>query len=166
MMMMFTEVKYLILMQIGMDIAIFAVFVFLISRLRTLNRSASLPRGMETMASVLAEADKTAEQFKKQLEEKKELMKTLGEQLDNKIMSINVLLNRADVLFEKNERCNVETTPQAFPCRKEKEIVELHRKGHRPDQIADSLSISKEEVKLVLELKQKNIRSVRKEGAF
>ena len=82
----FIELKYLILAQIGIDIAIIIVFVFLIKRLRFFNIESTLIKKLKIYESFLSDADKISGQFKEQLEKKDYLIKKLNEQLNKKIL--------------------------------------------------------------------------------
>jgi len=152
----FIELKLLILAQIGIDVIIVAFFVFLIKKLKYSNNKHPLEKPMEVFESLLTEADKTADQFKEQLEEKHHLINKLNEQLDKRIISLNVLLNRADVLLSSqgNKAVEAEGKPISLD-HPQTDIIQLAQKGHGVDKIADLLSIPKEEVKLVLDLKKK-----------
>jgi ATP/maltotriose-dependent transcriptional regulator MalT len=163
MMMAITDLKLLIFVQIGMDIAIVAVFIFLIKKLTTVNKDSSLKNGLKMFESVLADAEKTAAQFNKQLEEKKHLINKLNKQLDKKIMSINVLLNRADALLSDRLQ-GAAAQEHQVSSNQEKEIIKLAADGCDSETIADTLSISRGEVLLVLDLKKK-IEKLGQEGA-
>ena len=159
------ELKLLIFLQLSIDIAIFIAFVLLIKRLRTFNTQPGLQNGVKIFESVLADADKTALRFKEQLEEKNNLIQSLDKKLDKKIMSINVLLNRADALIADQTAIGGDASPPLFSSRQEKEIVKLAREGRDLDHIAGALAIPKGEVKLVLDLRNKYTQLRRKEGA-
>ncbi len=149
----FIELKFLILAQIGMDIAIIIVFIFFLKRLRHPNKGKS--EAVKIFESILLDADKTAGQFKDQLEEKHDLIKRLNEQLDKRIASLNMLLNRADVLLSHPvQSAEVNDDPLSVN-RQQTRVIELAKEGHRVEEIANMLSIPKGEVKLVLDLKQK-----------
>ena len=158
------ELNLLVFLQIGMDVAIFVAFVFLIKRFRTLNREIVMPEGLKTIESVLTDADKIAAEFKEQLKEKDHLIQTLNQQLDKKIMSINVFLTRADVLIEESQRIQGENAVATFSNHQDKEIIKLASEGRNPDYIANVLSLPKEEVKLVLTLRKKITQLDRKKG--
>lgn len=149
------DLKLLIFVQICMDIAIIAVFIFLVKRLATVNRDSSLNNGLKIFESVLADAEKTAAQFNQQLEEKNHLINKLNKQMDKKIMSINVLLNRADALLSNHLHSADAQDQRVLPNNQEKEIIKLAEEGCDLETIADTLSIPKGEVMLVLDLKKK-----------
>ena len=150
-----TDLKILVFVQIGIDFAIIAVFIFLLRRLAALNKDSSMQKGLQIFESVLTDAKKAAAQFNKQLEEKKELINKLNQKLEQKIMSINVLLNRADVLLKDHLQPGDAQKKPATSSSLEKEIIMLAEEGHDVEAIADTLAISKGEVMLVLDLKTK-----------
>ncbi len=143
--------ELLILTQIGIDIVIVSVFIVLIKRLRSIHSNSVSPKGIKEFESLLIEADKVSGRFKEQLEEKQRLIIQLTKQLDKKIMSLNVNLNRADALLHSNLTANGD---RHFVSAKEsqKKIVNLAQEGCTPENIADTLAIPKEEVMLVLDL--------------
>ncbi len=151
----FIELKFLILTQIGIDIAIIIVFILLIRRFRHFNRDSPLLGGLRTLESLLTDAHKMSGQFKEQLEEKNRLIKKLDGQLDKKIMSLNLMLNRADTLLSNHSKTGNTIDAPAYHNNQEKEIINLAQKGRDIENIADALSIPKGEVKLVLDLKKK-----------
>ena len=152
----FIELKYLILLQLSIDFAIFVVFIFLTRRLRLLDKgSSSLNSKLKMYESFLTDADNTSVKFKGMLQEKKDIIKNLNEQLENRIKSLNTLLNRTDEMLFKHKQSNEEGHVQASLKNHTKKIVELAKEGFDLDYIAESLVIPKEEVMLVLDLKKK-----------
>jgi len=159
----FIELKSLILAQIGIDIIIVVVFIFLIRRLKSSHKGKSIDKIVKIFEPVLTDADKTAGQFKEQLEEKHILIRRLNEQLDKRIISLNVMLNRADLLLSRRrQKADVNDEPVSLDSQKT-EIIGLAEKGHRAEEIATLLSIPEGEVKLVLDLKKKFSQIDRKE---
>ena len=151
----FIDLKFLILAQIGIDIIIIVVFIFLIRRLMSSPKNKSFDKAVKIFEPLLTNADKIAGQFKEQLEEKHILIRRLNEQLDKRIISLNVLLNRADVLLSQHrEQSDVNNKPVS-PDSQQTEIIGLAKKGRRAKEIATLLSIPEGEVKLVLDLKKK-----------
>jgi len=65
-------------MQIGIDVAIIVVFIFLIKRLKTFKRDSSVNQGLKIFESLLTDADHTAIQLKEQLAEKNLLINKLN----------------------------------------------------------------------------------------
>ena len=160
------ELKYLIFSQLSIDFAIFVVFIFLIRRLRLLDKgSSSLNSKLKMYESFLTDADNTSVEFKGMLQEKKDIIKKLNEQLENRIQTLNTLLNRTDaLLFKHKQGGNQDGYVQDSLKNHTKRIVELAKEGFDLDYIAESLAIPKEEVMLVLDLKKKISQSDSKEG--
>jgi hypothetical protein len=151
----FIELKSLILAQIGIDVIIVVVVIFLIRRLKSSHKGTSLDKAVKLFEPILTDADKIAGRFKEQLEEKHILIKRLNEQLDKRIISLKVLLNRADLSLSRHRQKNGAYDEPAFLDSPKKEIIGLAEKGHRAEEIATSLSIPEGEVKLILDLKKK-----------
>ena len=152
----FIGLKFLVLVQIGIDIAIVVLFIFLIKRLRNLNRGKPPDKGLKIFESLVTDADKIAGEFKEQLEQKHHLIKRFNEQLDKRIISLNVLLNRADVMTSSQgkETADVYEGPVS-KMGQQAEIIELAKKGRNLEEIADMLSVPKGEVRLILDLSKK-----------
>ena len=151
----FIGLKSLILAQIGIDIIVIVIFIFIIRRFRYLNKGKSFDNIVKILESLFTDADKIAGQFKEQLEEKHHLIKRLNEQLDKRIISLNVLLNRADVLLSGQRRtADRDDKPISLDSQQTK-IMALAKEGHGVEEIATTLAIPKGEVKLVLDLKKK-----------
>lgn len=152
----FLELNSLILAQIGIDITIVIVFIFLITRLKYLNKGKSLHKLAKLFETLFTDADKMSRQFNEQLEEKRRLIKGLNEQLDKRIISLNVLLNRADALLSSRDKEIPDTNSRPIPLdNQQTKIIQLAKEGNRVDKIAHMLSIPEEEVKLILDLRQK-----------
>ena len=150
------ELKYLILSQLAIDFAIFVVFIILIRRLRLLDKgSLSLNSKLEMYESFLSDAGNTSVKFNGMLQEKKDIIKKLNEQLEQRIKSLNTLLNRSDALLFKHRQNHQDDDVQDSLKNNTTKIVELAKKGFDLDYIAESLVIPKEEVVLVLDLQKK-----------
>ena len=150
------ELKYLIVLQLAIDFAIFVVFILLIRRLRFLDKgSSSLNSKLKIYESFLKDADNISVKFKEMLKEKKDIIKKLDEQLEKRIKNINTLLNRADALIFKHRQSNQDVHVQDSLTNHTKKIVELAKEGFDLDYISETLVIPKEEVMLVLDLKKK-----------
>ena len=89
------------------------------------------------------------------LQEKKEIVKTLNEHLEKRVKSLNSLLNRTDALLYNQRAVNQDVYDKDSFKNHTEEIVQLAKEGFDLDYIADNLSIPKEEVMLVLDLKKK-----------
>jgi len=159
------ELKYLIVLQIAIDFAIFVVFIFMIRRLRFLDKgSSSLNSKLKIYESFLTDADSISVKFNEMLQEKKDIIKRLNEQLENRIKNLNMLLNRADALLFKHRQSSQDVHVQDSLKNHTKKIVELAKEGFDLDYISESLVIPKEEVMLVLDLKKKISQLDPKEG--
>jgi len=159
------ELKYLIVSQLSIDFAIFVVFIFLIRRLRFLDKgSSSLNSKLKKYESFLTDADNISVKFKEMLQEKKDIIKKLNEQLETRINNLNTLLNRADALLFKHRQSNQDDYVQDSLKNHTKKIIELAKEGFDLDYISESLVIPKEEVMLVLDLKKKISQLDSKEG--
>lgn len=158
----FMDLKFLIFTQIGIDIVIIIVFILLIKKISFFKRNSSLNKGLKKYESMLCDAGRISEKFKEQLEEKKHMIKILNQHLEEKIKSLNIMLNRTDaLLFHNRQYDNVD---RGFLDNQKKEILKLEKQGHSSEQIADTLSIPREEVMLILDLKKKNEQQGSKEG--
>lgn len=159
------ELKFLTFTQIGIDLIIVVVFIFLIKKFRQFNKGFSFDKQTKVFESLLIEAEKMAGQFKGQLEEKHRLIRNLNDQLDKRIISLNVLLNRADVLLaSQGEGAAASDETIAAVDRQQTEIIKLAREGQSAGKIAQTLSISQGEVRLILDLKKKFSRMGITEG--
>jgi hypothetical protein len=158
----FMDLKVLISTQIGIDIVIIIVFILLIKKIGFFKRNSSLNQGLNKYESMLCDAARISEQFKEQLEEKKHMIKMLNQHLEKKIMSLNMMLNRTDdLLFHNRQYDNLD---RGSLKHHRKEILKLEKRGHSSEQIADTLSIPREEVMLVLDLKKKDEAQCSEEG--
>lgn len=151
----FLALKYLIILQIAIDFAIFVVFIFLMIRLKSFSKNSSLNEKLERYESLLTDAADMSERFNKMLQEKKDIVIKVNEHLDNRIKSLHAMLNRTDALLFNHRSGNQDDSVQNSLKNHNKEIIKLAREGFDPDYIADSLFISREEVMLVLDLKKK-----------
>jgi len=146
----------LILIQIGIDIAIFIVFIFLLKKLRYFNTVKLFDNSLKTFESLLNDADITARQFGTQLEEKQQLVRSLNDQLEKRITSLKGLLNRSDVLLSSGaHHGSGESENRGSLNGQQAQILELSQEGHGAEEIATKLSIPQEEVRLILDLKEK-----------
>lgn len=105
---------------------------------------------VELMEPLIKEAEATARLFESQIMEKKKLIHSLNEKLDNRIISLNLLLNRADACLARNE----EGAPEPISATQE-DILALYGQGLSSQAISDKLSVSGQEVDLVISLKKK-----------
>ena len=119
---------------------------------------------------LVEESRQTAVRFDSQIKEKKRLIKELNEALDSRIISINLLLSRADAqqrkLEDRQDRLQQQQTfsPEYRPENQsdriqaddqQNQILSLYYQNVDIDTIARKLSIPKGEVRLVVDLKEK-----------
>lgn len=112
----------------------------------------------DLMEPLLEEAENTARLFEEQILEKKRLIRDLNDKLDSRIISLNLLLNRADAFLDnpmalENGR---PLSPDTIHDTQEN-ILDLFKRGVEPGKIAETLSVSGREVDLVIALKKKFI---------
>jgi hypothetical protein len=124
---------------------------------------------LDMLEPLVMESRKAALSFDEQIREKRKLSKDLNDALDTRIISINLLLSRADSLQKKLED-RQHITQQAAPrlnaapasgesnvLDQQNQIIDLFYQRIDVDTIAEKLSIPKGEVQLVIDLKEKFI---------
>ncbi len=130
---------------------------------------------LDMLEAVVVDAKAAAENFEEQIQEKRQLSKALNDALDSRIISINLLLSRAKTLHEKLEsqqdkiiqqagslcpQTNVQPSRQTSRVNvldQQQQIIDMYYRKKDVDSIADALSIPREEVRMVIELKEKFI---------
>lgn len=117
---------------------------------------------------LVQESRTVAIRFDEQVKEKKRLVRELNDALDSRIISINLLLSRADALQKKLEEKQA-LSNHSFSLPKgvnihpsssgvvdqQNQIIEMYRQNLDMDTIAQRLSVPKGEVQLVIDLKKK-----------
>ena len=152
----YIELQILIGCLITVDVAIIVVFICFIKRLKYFSKSMTLEKEIGLFESLIADSEKAADHFRAQLEAKHLLIKSLEQKLDSKIAGLNLLLNRADGLLSSYGKEDVLfTSTSAITDTHRSAILSLAQEGCKPEEIADKLSLSKGEVKLLLDLKEK-----------
>ncbi len=157
------SVQFWLIIQIVLDLCLVTLFIVFVRQVRTMSANLGSSMGSQeteeiinTLESVLKDAKDVAGQFEVQLNEKKLIAKRLNEQLDSRIISLNLLLNRAEARLESND---IAVDGNSKSCKDvyhlQHEIIALSEKGDTPGKIADRLGIIKGEVELVLDLKKK-----------
>ena len=146
-------IEFWLVLQLLLDLLLVGLGLhFIRSRRDTLNSSPpkkAAERLMGLLEPLLVEADKTARAFDAQLQEKNRLIQQINERLDSRIISLNLLLNRADA-------CGCGTsakTPHVYD--QQEEIIALDRAGMDAETISSRLSLPRGEVDLVLDLHHK-----------
>lgn len=130
--------------------------------------SASASKIISMLEPLVEESQKAAISFDKQVKEKKRLLKELNDALDSRVISINLLLSRADALQKKIQAEHKEAMesfalpvtnnllPPSNPVLdQQNQIIKMYLNKTDIDTIARQLSIPKGEVQLVIDLKKK-----------
>jgi len=146
------DLKYLITVLISIDILLMAVCVFLILKIRLIPKTEVFERGIKIFESMIGDADEVSGQFQEQIRIKYSQIKNLSVQLDNRIDSLNIMLNRADILLSEGKSVPKVNLPAGSILNRQNEIIELAGKGCSVEEIANRLLISKGEIKLILDL--------------
>ncbi len=115
---------------------------------------------MSLLEPLLEEAETSARIFESQILEKKHLIQNLNEKLDNRIISLTLLLNRADAAIAKtpegHEQFDIADTQDA--------ILKLYNDGCHVSDISKKLSVTEQEVDLVVGLKKKFLAMAKNTG--
>jgi len=123
----------------------------------------------EIIEPILEASKDAAMEFERLVKEKQTLTRKLDQALDSKIISINLLLSRANTLYtqlENQHNSLLNALPKGGTALFHKEIdvldqqqriIDLYYQKMDVDAIAERLSIPKGEVALVIDLKEKFI---------
>jgi hypothetical protein len=108
------------------------------------------------MEPVLQETEKASQAFETQLNEKSRIVTTLNEKLDSRIISLNLLLNRAEAHLGGEKM-----KAQAANVYEQQELIwnQYHGQGMDIAAIARKMQIPQGEVELVLEMKKKFLKA-------
>ena len=114
---------------------------------------------VDIIEPLVKESKKVALSFDEQIKEKKRLIKELNDALDSRIISINLLLSRADELQkkmeEKQNRSRFQSSSASTVFDQQNQIIDMYNQNFDADSIAQKLSIPKGEVLLVIDHKKK-----------
>ncbi len=123
---------------------------------------------IEMLEPLVTQSREAALSFDEQIKEKKRLLKELNDALDSRIISINLLLSRADALANKLEERQHQTrqsfslpdnpnshTSSDAVIDQQNQIIKMYHQNFDVDAIAQRLLIPKGEVQLVIDLKKK-----------
>ncbi|WP_022664697.1 hypothetical protein [Desulfospira joergensenii] len=138
--------------------------------------SGSAREVLDLLTPLVRESKDAAISFEEQIREKRALSKKLNKALDSRIISINLLLSRAESLQKRFEKQQKEILDQASFQRvntgfhlnpadplpaganvldQQNKIIDLYYQKKDIDTIAQTLSIPRGEVQLVVDLKEK-----------
>ncbi len=152
--------EFWIISQVVMDAALILV-VFLVWR--RFSKGPEVPKEAALMAvsrvlePVLEESRKLAEAFDGQLTEKRAIINKINHDLDARIISLNLLLKRAETLLgEQNpSRKGGKQVHSDHVVDLQQKVVALDAKGLPPKEIASRLQMPLGEVDMVISLKRK-----------
>lgn len=117
----------------------------------------SVEQIVDLLDPILKEAESAASVFESQIIEKKQIIKQLNEKLDSRIISLNLLLNRADACLSGSVTSEMEGAGEPAINDVQDSILKLYKDGLDAEEISRQLSVSKKEVDLVIRLKKKFI---------
>lgn len=138
----------LIIIQLIIEGGILVLFLLILRNLRVLNHKGSLGKTISLYENLLKEAKELSSSFHQQLKEKQRLINKINRELDEKISNFEQVMAHGENSIIKMR--------QKDPLNNKKnEIIELNKKGFSADEIAHRLSITKEEVNLILNFLRK-----------
>jgi hypothetical protein len=153
-------VKFWVAFQMVIDLVLVLLVVYFLRFFRTaLPKDASgeaVKRVIGMLEPLLKEADATAKAFERQLKEKNRIIQQLNERLDSRIISLNLLLNRAETCQKSGEVSGVQAHSDVYD--QQKAIVDLFNRGHDAKAVAGKLALPKREVEMVFNLKRKFLK--------
>ena len=154
--MIITDIKYLIVALIGIDIIFFVFFIMLIKRVGQMKKNQTVEKEIQVFESLVKGAGELAEKFTRQIKAKQQMINSLNGQLDQRVANLKILLNRSDMLISAGDRTESDhrTADDSLDAR-QADILKLAASGYGVEGIAKQLCLPKGEVALVLSLKKK-----------
>lgn len=179
-------IEFYIVLLLLINLTFVFLIIYFLRKMRTsMQKEASREAAAEVAAMMdplLKEADKVAHLFETQINEKKQIIDSINDKLDTRILDLKFMLEKAEntikkaseyqamaelpaekretlikedtVEVEEIEDKQSENKPKPLSSQQDK-IFELHRKGYDAEDIAKELSLLKREVNLALSLKKK-----------
>ncbi|MBI9076811.1 MAG: hypothetical protein JEZ02_15490 [Desulfatibacillum sp.] len=152
--------EFWMISQVVMDVVLILV-VFLVWR--KISKGPEIPKEAALMAisrvlePVLDEARKLADTFDGHLNEKRAIINKINHDLDSRIISLNLLLKRAEGLMAQQKSPGQgDTNVQSdHVVDLQQKVVALDAKGMKPEEIATRLHMPRGEVDMVISLKRK-----------
>ncbi len=149
------SIEFLTILMIVIDMLLIMFMIYLIRSLRmSLQREISAGAAEQVFRLIeplFQDAQTASRDFEKQLKEKNRIINQLNEKLDSRIISLNLLLNRADL----NLQSGTWGADQVHVYDQQEAIGRLLEKGFDSEAIARELTMSRGEVDLVIDLKKK-----------
>ena len=153
-------IKFWVAFQMAIDLVLVLLIVYFLRYFRTgIPKDASdeaVKRVIGMLEPLLKEADTTATAFERQLKEKNRIIQQLNERLDSRIISLNLLLNRAETCQRIGGISEMQTHGDVYD--QQKAIVDLFNSGHDVQAVASKLALPKREVEMVFNLKRKFLK--------
>ena len=155
--MIFLSTEFWIVFQICVLLFLFLIIWYFLKNSRPVAvdnskiTSESADQIVKLLEPLLKEAESSAMVFESQILEKKQLIKQLNEKLDSRIISLNLLLNRADACLMNNVNLKTDIDVAGI----QEAILSLYKEGYTTGAISKELSLSEKEIDLVIGLKKK-----------
>ena len=159
------EIKYLIGALIGIEVVFFIFIIVLVKSFSKMKRKRILEKETQLFESVIKDADKMEKIFTEKIKEKYHFVNKLNEQLDRRIESLNILMNRSSIILSSQN--NHEKTDKGLTesiSSKKHEILQLAGDGCDVEEITHKLSLPKGEVMLVLNLSKSSHHLIKDKG--
>jgi hypothetical protein len=151
------SIQFWVVFQMILDLFLVVLVVLFIRSYRSgLRREAAQDAARQVinlLEPLLREAKTTAATFENQLKEKARLVRSVNEHLDSRIISMNLLLNRAEAQIPENLKN--EDLHRNHILDQQEAILKMYGENHAPEEIAKRLSMPRGEVDLVIDLKKK-----------
>lgn len=154
--MIFLSTEFWVVFQVCVLLFLFLFIWYFVRNSKTQVEETKIPgesvdQIVNLLEPLLKEAESSAMVFESQILEKKQLIKQLNEKLDSRIISLNLLLNRADACLMNNAGLKTDIDVAGI----QESILSLYENGYNTGAIAKELSVSEKEIDLVIELKKK-----------
>jgi hypothetical protein len=156
----FLSMEFWFAFQMIIDVILILLVLYFSNQIRLVTgkqaSEAAAEKLLGMMEPVLKEADKTSQAFESQLNEKSRIVTLLNEKLDSRIISLNLLLNRAEAHLSGGKKKD-----QTANVYEQQELIwnQYHGEGMDPSAIAQKMQIPQGEVELVLEMKKKFLKA-------
>jgi Family of unknown function (DUF6115) len=155
------SIEFWVVIQVVIDLILIVIILYLLQNIKKILQSSiskdAAEKTIGMLEPLLREADTTAKTFEKQLKKKSKLMESLNEKIDSRIISLNLLLNRAELHLNTAPVSREKNINKTYDH--QESIFHLHMNGYDSEDIARKLSIPKGEVDLVIDLKNKLIHT-------
>ena len=147
------ETNHLISILIAIDMVFFVFLILFFKRLSHIKKNTLLLDEIETFEALIRDSGETAGQFNQQLQNKVAFIKKLNRKLDQRINSLNLLLNRSKIVLSDYSQQSESDPPNNHDNKaRRQEILKLARSGHPIEAIARKLAIPRGEIMLTLNM--------------